>query len=337
MKEILFIFSNREAYVEATVIRSLNNFIVQHPELLIETVITQHAQHLTIAIKKFAEQYPDAMIIIAGGDGSLNEATNTILNLPFENNISLCPIPFGTSNDFCKLFYKNFDFDQFLNELLDFEIEKIDVLKLKGHMHLLGAGPDTVNLPHDDDYIDEVYVLNVMSLGFDTEVLRSAFKTVARFPFIGTASYYFAILKHLLKFKLKTLDLSIELDGQKIQKNCLLAAFCNGGFYGNGFNPAPDCDLTDGYLNYCIAPAFSHVKFLKIAVLYKKGKIKEVPQIKLGLTKKVRIYAQQPILANLDGILFETNDLSIEPSPAVLPLVLVGDQAKNRFKKMLDH
>lgn len=330
MKEILFIFSNRKAYVDPAIMRSLNNFIMAHSEFLIETVITQHAQHLTMAVRKFAEKYPAAIIVIAGGDGSLNEAANTILSLPFKNNISLCPIPFGTSNDFCKLFYQNFNFDQFLNELPDFIIQKIDVLKLTGSMRLLGAGPDTVNLPHHD-YIDEIYVLNVMSLGFDTAVLKSTFHLMSRYPFIGTASYYFAILKHFLKFKLKTIALNFELDEQKIQENCLLAAFCNGGFYGNGFNPAPDCDLADGYLNYCISPRFSHGKFLKVAVIYKKGKIKEIPQIKLGLAKRVNIFSKQPILANFDGILFEANELSIESVPDILPLVLVGDQAKNRF------
>ncbi len=332
MKNFLFVFSNRRAHVDNDIIRSLDNFIVKHRDLNIETVITQHAQHLSDAIIKFSNKHEQAIVVVAGGDGSLNEAANAIMNLPENKKIALCPIPYGTSNDFCKLFYKDFDFDWFLSELLNYEITNIDILNLTGNMRLLGAGPDTVNLEHNE-YIDQIYVLNVMSLGLDTEILRTAFKYMARFPKLRATSYYFAILKHYLRFRLKTIPLQIKLDDHIIEQDSLLAAFCNGGFYGNGFNPAPDCDLQDGRLNYCVAPRYSHTQFAKIAVKYKKGEIKEVSSVILGNSKSALITASdnRPILSNYDGILIESNEMKIETLHQVLPVVLVGEKAKTRI------
>lgn len=335
-KHFLFVFSNRYGQVEPELLSSLEKYKHDHPNFIIEHVVTQHAGHSEQIIRSFAQKYPDSIIVVAGGDGSLNEAVNVMMQL--DTNAALCPVPYGTSNDFCKLLYKKFNFDDFLKDLEFYQISKIDLIKLEGQLSLLGAGPDTVNA-NQNEIIESTYVLNVASLGLDSEILRSTFQYMARYPALNTKSYYLAILKHFMTRKLKTWNLTFRFDDKKISSNCLLAAFCNGGFYGNGFNPAPNCILDDGKLNYCIAPEFNHIHFANLSVKYKKGKIMEDKKIMSGTFEKVRIVSDdgKPVLSNFDGILFESSDYQISIRKKVFPLVYVGEMAQKRLQQQRDH
>ncbi|NLJ94684.1 MAG: diacylglycerol kinase family lipid kinase, partial [Clostridiaceae bacterium] len=81
MKNVLFIFSNRAGYIPANVFDSLGEFKKKNTDFSIEIFITKHAQDLTDKIFSFVTKHPDGIIVVAGGDGSLNEATNALVNL----------------------------------------------------------------------------------------------------------------------------------------------------------------------------------------------------------------------------------------------------------------
>lgn len=105
-KHILFLFSNREAKVHKSVITTIKNFSSRNRDLNIFYLITQHADHLKELVRDFVLKYAEkGIVFVAGGDGSINEATNVIANLRTETAIGA--LPFGTANDFCKLHYKN--------------------------------------------------------------------------------------------------------------------------------------------------------------------------------------------------------------------------------------
>ncbi|NLJ95254.1 MAG: hypothetical protein GX326_07180, partial [Clostridiaceae bacterium] len=285
-----------------------------------------HAQDLTDKIFSFVTKHPDGIIVVAGGDGSLNEATNALVNL--NSTASLCPIPFGTANDFCKILYQNFDFSKFLDNFNNLKTRKIDLLSIKGKLRLLGNGPENVNDKHKN-CINQAYILNVASFGFDSEVLKSAYEYMVKYPKIKGNGYYLGVIKNFLKKKLKTWQVKFSIDGKKLEEEVLLSALCNGAYYGNGFNPAPNFDLFDGRLNYVIAPRFSHVQFARLALKYKSGKVLEIDQVKHGFAKHVRVKSLNdfPIIANYDGILFESSEFEIQVIEKALSMTFVGDFA----------
>lgn len=327
--EILFVFSNRQARIEPQVAAAVENFKFENPDLLVDWLITQDLGHLERAVSDFVKTYPDALIVVAGGDGSLNEAANAIYKS--QTRASLCPIPFGTANDFCKLLYRNFDFHHFLQALQDQKTKTIliDLMELTGDIDIIGTGPDNI-YAENRRKLEQIYTLNVTSIGLDTEILKSSFQILAKFPKLAGSAYLWAVLKHFFQFKLPTLPVSLSFDGRENKVNCLLAAFCNGGFYGNGFNPAPNCNLEDGLLNYIVAPALGHLSFARLALKYKSGKILEEENLSHGTASKVKVTSPrgQKILANYDGILFESSEFQLEMYQQVLPLTLVGEYSQ---------
>lgn len=325
MKNLLFIFSNRRGKIKQKVLKVLDDFKNNNPAYRINIVITEHPYHLTEAIYEFAEKYNKGIVFVAGGDGSLNEAVNALMSI--ESQIALCPLPFGTANDFCRLLYDKFNIQEFLLKLGEAKIALVDVLKLSGNIRMLGTGPDNINLSYKP-IIESTYVLNVASLGLDTEILRSAYIYMKNIPFLKGTAYSLAVIKHFIKFN--SIPLTLSIDGKEFDQDCLLGAFCNGGFYGNGFNPAPNCDLQDGKMNFCYLPPINKMNFLKLAPKYKNGSILSAPEVKTGFAKSVRISSQnnQAILANYDGILFDSSEFNIDVIKQAIPLAFVGEYAQ---------
>ncbi|NLM19425.1 MAG: hypothetical protein GX217_05315 [Clostridiaceae bacterium] len=326
-KHVLFLFSNREAKVHKDVIATIKDFSDKNHNLGIYYLITQHADHIKELVRDFVLKYAEqGIVFIAGGDGSINEATNVIANL--QTKTALGVLPFGTANDFCKLHYKKFNLDNFLNDLSQLKIAPIDLLQLTGNLQLMGDGPDTI-FNNDSVLIQSTYVVNVASIGLDTEILNTAFHYLYKYPWLKGSAYTFAVLKHF--FALHSREYIFSFNDQNHQIDSLLAAFCNGGFYGNGFNPAPSCDLQDDLLNYVIAPKLSHLQFAKLAIHYSKGSIEtQKDKMKIGLLNKISVRAAdgKAFIGNFDGIIFKTEHLQIDVISRKILFAFVGDYSQ---------
>ncbi|HZJ68874.1 MAG TPA: hypothetical protein VFD28_02570, partial [Candidatus Eisenbacteria bacterium] len=92
----------------------------------------------------------------------------------------------------------------------------------------------------------------------------------------------------------------------------------------------PNCDLQDGKMNFCYLPPINKMNFLKLAPKYKNGSILSAPEVKTGFAKSVRISSQnnQAILANYDGILFDSSEFNIDVIKQAIPLAFVGEYAQ---------
>lgn len=325
--QILFVFSNREAKVKSSVLNTIENFSQNNQHYNARYIITQHADHLKEIVRDFSLKHGEnGIIFVAGGDGSINEATNVLVNL--NSATALGALPFGTANDFCKLHYSKFKLSNFLKALPNLKIAPIDVLKLTGNLRLLGDGPDTIENPNLA-MIDSIYVINVASIGLDTEILNSAFHYLNKYRWLKGSAYTLAVLKHF--FSMKTQEYIYSIEGKNTIIDSLLAAFCNGGFYGNGFNPAPSCDLQDGKLNYLLAPNLSRFQFAKLAVHYKNGTIEtQQAKVKLGLVEKISVRAPEgkSFIGNVDGAIFSTDSFEINVVPRQLSFAFVGDYSQ---------
>lgn len=225
----------------------------------IEVVSTRYKNHTKYLIDAFDTlNYDEKIVIICGGDGSLNE----LVNVAYGKNMTLGLIPTGTGNDFAKNFsYENFT----LKSLLDFKSKKIDLIK-----------------------VNDFYSINVTSLGFDTQILDRAYKYLEKNPKLGKKAYIKAVISSLNKITSENLELKLKLkDGSnfEISGNFLISALCNGGFYGSGFNPAPEAKIDDGVLNLLLASKIPFIKFLPMIKKYKEGRHKDSKYIREVLVK----------------------------------------------------
>lgn len=298
MRKILFIINSKAGKTEFDIKKEDIEETFREAGKLseIEVVNTRYKNHTKYLIDAFDSlKYDEKIVIICGGDGSLNE----LVNVAYGKNMTLGLIPTGTGNDFAK----NFDYESFtLNSLLNFKTKKIDLIK-----------------------VNDFYSINVTSLGFDTQVLKRAYDYLDKNPKLGKKAYGLAVLKSLNKINCENLELKLELvDGSnfEIKGNYLISAICNGGFYGSGFNPAPEAKIDDGVLNLLLADKIPFIRFIPLIKKYKEGRHKESKYINEILVKSGTIRSKNKFIANADGEIFETDEIKFQVLPQALNWVV---------------
>ncbi len=298
MRKILFIINSKSGKTEFDIKKEDIEETFRKAGKLseIEVVNTRYKNHTKYLIDAFDTlKYDEKIVIICGGDGSLNE----LVNVAYGKDMTLGLIPTGTGNDFAK----NFDYESFtLNSLLNFKTKKIDLIK-----------------------VNDFYSINVTSLGFDTQVLKRAYDYLDKNPKLGKKAYGLAVLKSLNKINCENLELQLELvDGSnfEIKGDYLISAICNGGFYGSGFNPAPESKIDDGVLNLLLADKIPFIRFVPLIKKYKEGRHKESKYINEILVKSGTIRSKNKFIANADGEIFETDEIKFQVLPKALNWVV---------------
>ena len=247
---------------------------------------TRYRGHLEEIVRAFlSSSYQDKVIITLGGDGTINE----VVNMCIGHDVAIGLIPTGTGNDFAKNFdYKNFK----IEDTFDISIRPIDLIKVNGK-----------------------YCVNVTSLGFDTEVLKTAYDYLDKDKSLGKRAYLKAVSDRVKNLTYQKLTINLTLaDSTKIEFNdeFLISAICNGGFYGSGFNPAPDAKIDDGLINFITCYKFPKLRLIPLIIKYKKGKHQSSAYLDEFKVVAGKIYSKDKFIANIDGEIFTDNIINFK-------------------------
>lgn len=301
MKKILFIISSKAGKTEFDVkIEDLLALEKKAPrDIEIEVIETKYKGHIDKIIEDFAkEEICEKYAIICGGDGSLNE----LVNASYGKDISIGLIPTGTGNDFAKNFdYRNFN----LEKVFSFYTRPIDLIQ-----------------------INDKLCVNVTSLGFDTQVLKEAYKFLEKDPKLGKKAYIKAVISSLRNVQYENLKIKMLMENgesKKIKGDFLISAICNGAFYGSGFNPAPEASLDDGLINLITAEKIPLYKLPLMILKYKKGKHRTSPHLNEYKISSGQISSDKDFLANIDGEIFTTNKIEFKVVPAAIKWIYFED------------
>lgn len=180
---------------------------------------TAAAGDCTSKIIGYAESYD--IVVISGGDGTLNEAISGMTSLPTENRIPIGYIPAGTMNDFAST-----------NNIPSYPLDAVD---------------DIINntpFPYDIGMFNGKRFLYVAAFGAFTDVAYATpqFKK----NIFGPAAYFFEGIKSLPK--IKGIDVSITTDtGENVQTTAALVLIMNStSVAGIEFGRFYDIDTSDG-------------------------------------------------------------------------------------------
>ena len=247
---------------------------------------TSYRGHLEEIVRAFlASSYQNKVIITLGGDGTINE----VVNMCIGHDVAIGLIPTGTGNDFAKNFdYKNFK----IEDTFDISIRPIDLIKVNGK-----------------------YCVNVTSLGFDTDVLKTAYDYLDKDKSLGKRAYLKAVSDRVKNLTYQKLTINLTLaDSTKIEFNdeFLISAICNGGFYGSGFNPAPDAKIDDGLINFITCYKFPKLRLIPLIIKYKKGKHQSSAYLDEFKVVAGKIYSKDKFIANIDGEIFTDNIINFK-------------------------
>ena len=249
----------------------------------VEVKKTEYKNHAKELAEEFVQRNEkDKTIIVCGGDGTLNE----VAQITDQTDTGLGLIPCGTGNDFSKILnYKNFK----LEDTFSITKKPIDTVRVNGKL-----------------------CVNITSLGYDTEVLSLAYKYLEKNPKLGKRAYVKAVISSMKNIKPESLKLDIvKSNGEKIEKTgkYLISAICNGGYYGSGFNPAPEAKIDDGIINLVLVRELSFFEFIPMIYRYKVGKHATAKSLEEIDVKSGIISSKTPFKSNIDGDIFETDKL----------------------------
>src|SRR3990172_344761 len=240
------------------------------------TVYPTHA----IELAKQAVQEGCDMVIGRGGDGTVHEVINGLMQVPENKRPVMGIVPIGSGNDFAY---------------------SMGITQKSSHAlaHALKAEniqPVDIGLMTDEQGRKE-YFDNSLGIGFDAVVtIRSHKLPIVRgFLMYLTAVIQTIILNHDPSF------MQIETDGQKWEQNNLLLTMCNGPREGGGFMIAPEAKIDDGILHYTMIKKVSRLMMFRLVPAVMKGTHGRFKQVTIGTCRKMSITADRPLYIHADG------------------------------------
>ncbi|MBI3394592.1 MAG: YegS/Rv2252/BmrU family lipid kinase [Spirochaetia bacterium] len=156
------------------------------------------------------------LIVVVGGDGTISETVNGVMNAKKGKRPKLAVINQGTGGDFVRSLGVPGDVLLALDAIERGREAKVDV----GRLEFIGNnGLTTIR-----------YFVNVAGCGMAGEVVRSVNSSKKRF---GAMSYYLGAVGKLLSYKNKRVRLTLD-DGDPSDHSIVSLAICNGQFFGGG-------------------------------------------------------------------------------------------------------
>ncbi len=213
------------------------------------------------------------VVVLCGGDGTLNRFANDTYGLEYACNIYLYKS--GTGNDFLR------------------DVED----KMEGNKILLNDY--IANLPTVTINGETRRFINGIGFGIDGMACEVADQVVAK----GKVPNYTTISIKLLLFRYKCPDAKVTVDGECFEfKHVWLASGMNGRYYGGGMQVAPSQDRMGENLTSCIIYGSGKLKTLMVfPKLFKGEHIKHTEMTKLLCGREITVEFSIPTALQIDG------------------------------------
>lgn len=249
-----------------------------HQQMPYTIEYTQSPNHAT-ELARQAVSEGEEVIVVVGGDGTVQEAANALVN----TSSALAVIPRGSGNDFSKLLNMPNEISTILQSIREGTIEQFDtgIFSYK-----------SMNVPLMNDRL----FVNHLGIGFDARVALESRKT--RW-LNDTPLYVWAVLKTIMTYSPSAYE--IEIDGKKIGGRYYLIAIGNGISVGGGFYITPDADPKDGLFDICLIDDINKVRVFQVLPSVLRGTHMLRSEVHFYRGKHLRIKSERPICVHADG------------------------------------
>jgi diacylglycerol kinase (ATP) len=264
---------------------------------------TVYPTHATELARQAGEEGYE-LVIAVGGDGTVHEVINGLMQLPAGRRPRLGVVPLGSGNDFAHSANINPDPFIAMRQIFTGEPHPIDIGRLQD-----GLGRS--------EYWD-----NTVGIGFDATVtIRSRKITYLR----GFLIYLVAVLQTIILNHEAPL-LAFHSDQEQWQQEMLMLVLCNGGREGGGFLVAPEARSNDGIFHYTAIEHVSRPMMLRLIPEVMKGTHGRFKQIHMGQFCKLDLESDRPLVIHIDGEIFagfgvDVRQLSIEILPGAIEVM----------------
>ena len=262
---------------------------------VIDFRVTEYDKHAEKIAKELCNETCD-VVLVCGGDGSLNQAANGVFN---SNNpqTPLAIWPSGTGNDFVKTLEVPRSFQELRTNIAQGNFKSVDLPCM------------------DWDGKKRAY-LNVTDLGLGGCVAYDMTRSARRLGSFLT--YQWLIVKNLLRFKKRTIH--FDLDGKKFEARAMNFVVANAKYFGSGLGISPDSLVTDGMLEVIVIGDLNIFEYLYFVPKVRKCKKLSYHKIQYYSAKKISIETEVPMPIDMDGefVGFSPMSISVQHSLSIV-------------------
>ena len=261
----------------------------------VEFQITEYQYHAKEIIEKINLEDKDGVLVL-GGDGTMHEVVNGMLNRKDAIKVPIGNLPTGSGNS---LLYDlgKYDISTTLNNILEHKVKTIDVLKVSTLKKI-------------------IYSINLIGWGMGNDIGLLAEKL----RWIGPMRYNIASIIEIFRYKGR--EAEIIIDEQKFSGNYALITACNTIHVGKGMKMAPNASLDDGKMDIVmIKNNFSKLELLN---LFPKLFTGEHIKNKKVIYKQGKYFTLNPLedeILNIDGEIVGKTPIAIEVIPKAIELL----------------
>jgi YegS/Rv2252/BmrU family lipid kinase len=237
-------------------------------------------------------------VVVAGGDGTLNEAASGLLAAELGGYARIALLPLGTGGDFVRSLGVPRDLDGALACMTGGALRPVDA----GRLEYRGAGGRAAR----------GWFVNVASVGIAALVEEITRRTTRAFG--GTAAFAIGAVRGVLRYR--SLPVRVLVDGELLFDGpVVVGAVANGHSFGGGMCVAPRARADDGLLDVVVQPARSKLALLaKLPGLYRGSHLAD-PDVRSARGKRIELDADP------DTVRLEADGDPLGTLPAVIEVV----------------
>lgn len=266
-------------------------------------VTTEHRGHATELARTAVLNGSDSVIAI-GGDGTLNETVNGIVegNAASGRRAAFGVIPLGTGSDFVKVL-EDVEADDIAGGIRRIQMQRrrpidLGLVEVPGQVHR--------------------YLLNAVGAGFDAQAAAEALKITW---ITGWPVYYLAIFRALMNYK--AFPMRISFRDETVERRMMFATIANGRCQGAGFWLTPDAHIDDGQLDICMVDMLGIIKVLQYIPLIQKGIHTTLREVRMERVPQIHITCENDLPVAIDGEVVSTTarDITVTACPGIVDLL----------------
>lgn len=252
-----------------------------------------------------AEEWREGLLIVAGGDGTINDVVNGLGRADFPEGVTLGILPAGTGNDLAATLCIPEDPGHAEDVIRQNRQRRLDVARVRS------------------EGIGERFFINVATGGLGAKISDANDEELKKRW--GKLSYLRASLEVAREFNVR--DLTLYLDGEKRQVKAVNIAVGNCRYTGGGWAATPKANPEDGLLDVVVIEALGVADLLELApAALSESDYLDSDGVLFVRAKEIRVETQPPGLEfTADGEIIGNEPARFSILPQALN-VLVGSE-----------
>jgi diacylglycerol kinase (ATP) len=230
------------------------------------------------------------LVVVAGGDGTINEAAGSLIN----SSVKFGIIPMGSGNGLAR---------------------HLSIpMNLKNAVEIIGAlKTQTI----DAGLVNDLPFFCTAGIGFDAYIGHEFKHGKSR----GIYGYANHILREYFNYSPESYNVSIN--GNEKEEEAFIITIANAGQWGNNAHIAPQANISDGLLDLCVVSKFPKLKGLKMSLQLFSKNIANSPYYSNTKIQSVKIGSLKNSFFHLDGEVFPLDKpLDIRVIPGCLEVIV---------------